>query len=116
MLVFRDVTQARELAKQLAWQAAHDQLTSLINRREFDLRLTRLLDSTTSDDEQHALLYMDLDQFKLVNDTAGHAAGDELLRQMTDKFGRRSRATTRWPGWEGMSSACCWNIAPLMKR
>lgn len=86
VLVFRDVTQARELAKQLAWQASHDQLTNLINRREFDLRLTRLLDSTTSDHEQHALLYMDLDQFKLVNDTAGHAAGDELLRQLTDKL------------------------------
>lgn len=86
VLVFRDVTQARELAKQLAWQASHDQLTNLINRREFDIRLTRLLDNTTSDHEQHALLYMDLDQFKLVNDTAGHAAGDELLRQLTDKL------------------------------
>ncbi|MBZ0093787.1 MAG: EAL domain-containing protein [Sulfuricella sp.] len=86
VLVFRDVTQARELAKQLSWQASHDQLTNLINRREFDLRLTRLLDSTTSDHEQHALLYMDLDQFKLVNDTAGHAAGDELLRRLTDKL------------------------------
>lgn len=86
VLVFRDVTQARELAKQLAWQAAHDQLTSLINRREFDLRLTRLLDSTKSGGDQHALLYMDLDQFKVVNDTAGHAAGDELLRQLADKL------------------------------
>jgi diguanylate cyclase (GGDEF)-like protein/PAS domain S-box-containing protein len=86
VLVFRDVTQARELAKQLAWQAAHDQLTNLINRREFDLRLTRLLDSTKSSGDQHALLYMDLDQFKLVNDTAGHAAGDELLRQLADKL------------------------------
>ncbi|MDD5241604.1 MAG: EAL domain-containing protein [Sulfuricella sp.] len=86
VLVFRDVTEARELAKQLAWQAAHDQLTGLINRREFDFRLTRLLESTKSDHDQHALLYMDLDQFKLVNDTAGHAAGDELLRQLTDKL------------------------------
>ncbi|MDP2878428.1 MAG: EAL domain-containing protein [Sulfuricella sp.] len=86
VLVFRDVTQAREQAKQLAWQAAHDQLTSLINRREFDFRLTRLLDSTKSGDDQHALLYMDLDQFKVVNDTVGHAAGDELLRQLADKL------------------------------
>lgn len=86
VLVFRDVTQARELAKQLAWQATHDQLTGLINRREFDLRLTQLIDSTKSGGEQHALLYMDLDQFKVVNDTAGHAAGDELLRQLADKF------------------------------
>lgn len=85
VLVFRDVTQARELAKQLAWQAAHDQLTSLINRREFDFRLTRLLESTRSGGG-HALLYMDLDQFKLVNDTAGHAAGDELLRQLSSKL------------------------------
>jgi diguanylate cyclase (GGDEF)-like protein/PAS domain S-box-containing protein len=86
VLVFRDVTQARELGKQLAWQAAHDQLTSLINRREFDLRLTRLLDSTKSGSDQHALLYMDLDQFKVVNDTAGHAVGDELLRQLVGKL------------------------------
>lgn len=86
VLVFRDVTQARELAKQLAWQAAHDQLTGLINRREFDLRLTRLLDSTKPGNDQHALLYMDIDQFKVVNDTAGHAAGDELLRQLADKL------------------------------
>lgn len=86
VLVFRDVTQSRELAKQLAWQAAHDQLTSLINRREFDLRLTRLIDSTKSGGDQHALLYMDLDQFKVVNDTAGHAAGDEMLRQLADKL------------------------------
>jgi len=86
VLVFRDVTQARELAKQLAWQATHDQLTGLINRREFDLRLTQLIDSTKSGGDQHALLYMDLDQFKVVNDTAGHAAGDELLRQLADKF------------------------------
>lgn len=86
VLVFRDVTQARELAKQLAWQAAHDQLTSLINRREFDLRLTRLIDGTKPGGDQHALLYMDLDQFKVVNDTAGHAAGDELLRQLADRL------------------------------
>lgn len=86
VLVFRDVTQARELAKQLAWQAAHDQLTGLINRREFDLRLTRLLDSTKSGGDRHALLYMDLDQFKVVNDTVGHAAGDEMLRQLADQL------------------------------
>ncbi len=86
VLVFRDVTQSRELAKQLAWQATHDQLTSLINRREFDLRLTRLLESTKASGDEHALLYLDLDQFKLVNDTAGHAAGDELLRQLTDRL------------------------------
>ena len=86
VLVFRDVTQARELAKQLAWQAAHDQLTNLNNRREFDFRLTRLLESMKSGDGQHAMLYMDLDRFKLVNDTAGHAAGDELLRQLSCKL------------------------------
>lgn len=85
VLVFRDVTLARELAKQLAWQAAHDQLTSLINRRQFDVLLSRLIDGTKSED-QHALLYMDLDQFKVVNDTAGHAAGDEMLRQLADKL------------------------------
>jgi diguanylate cyclase (GGDEF)-like protein/PAS domain S-box-containing protein len=82
VLVFRDVTQSREMGRQLAWQAAHDDLTKLINRREFDLRLARAVESAKSQGRQHALLYMDLDQFKVVNDTCGHMAGDELLRRL----------------------------------
>ena len=66
----------------LVYQASHDALTGLINRREFEQRLQRTLLSALQQDREHALCYMDLDQFKVINDTCGHAAGDELLRQL----------------------------------
>jgi diguanylate cyclase (GGDEF)-like protein len=66
----------------LIYQASHDALTGLINRREFEQRLERMLLSALQQDREHALCYMDLDQFKVINDTCGHAAGDELLRQL----------------------------------
>jgi diguanylate cyclase (GGDEF)-like protein len=66
----------------LVYQASHDTLTGLINRREFEQRLERTLLSALQQDREHALCYMDLDQFKVINDTCGHAAGDELLRQL----------------------------------
>jgi diguanylate cyclase (GGDEF)-like protein len=66
----------------LIYQASHDALTGLINRREFEQRLERTLLSALQQDREHALCYMDLDQFKVINDTCGHAAGDELLRQL----------------------------------
>ncbi len=83
VLVFHDVSASRELAHQLTWQASHDALTGLINRREFDNRLQRALASAHGEDQHHALLYIDLDQFKVVNDTCGHIAGDELLKQLS---------------------------------
>ncbi|OGU24600.1 MAG: diguanylate cyclase [Hydrogenophilales bacterium RIFOXYD1_FULL_62_11] len=67
----------------LVFQASHDVLTGLINRREFEQRLEHTLLSALQHDREHALCYMDLDQFKVINDTCGHAAGDELLRQLT---------------------------------
>lgn len=67
----------------LRFQAQHDDLTGLINRREFEVRLDRSLNSVYINNAQHVFCYMDLDQFKLVNDTCGHAAGDELLRQIS---------------------------------
>jgi diguanylate cyclase (GGDEF)-like protein len=66
----------------LVYQASHDALTGLINRREFEQRLERMLLSAMQQGREHALCYMDLDQFKVINDTCGHAAGDELLRQL----------------------------------
>jgi diguanylate cyclase (GGDEF)-like protein len=66
----------------LVYQASHDTLTGLINRREFEQRLERTLLSALQQDREHALCYMDLDQFKVINDSCGHAAGDELLRQL----------------------------------
>ncbi|VAW88909.1 diguanylate cyclase/phosphodiesterase (GGDEF & EAL domains) with PAS/PAC sensor(s) [hydrothermal vent metagenome] len=83
VLVFRDVTKLRSLAKQLSYQATHDALTGLINRIEFDRRVNSIIEKTCDFDHIHALLYLDLDQFKVVNDTCGHHAGDELLKQLT---------------------------------
>jgi diguanylate cyclase (GGDEF)-like protein/PAS domain S-box-containing protein len=83
VLVFHDVSDSRKLAIQLSHQAAHDPLTGLFNRREFERRLELAIDTLARQSKQHALLYMDLDQFKIVNDTCGHSAGDELLRQIT---------------------------------
>jgi diguanylate cyclase (GGDEF)-like protein/PAS domain S-box-containing protein len=82
VLVFHDVTENRQLARQLEFDATHDALTGLTNRPEFERRLARALASAQQYGAQHALCYLDLDQFKIVNDTAGHAAGDELLRQI----------------------------------
>ncbi|MEN6585867.1 MAG: EAL domain-containing protein, partial [Sulfuricella sp.] len=83
VLVFHDVSRARDMTRQILFQATHDALTGLINRREFEHRLSNLLASAEKDERQHALLYLDLDQFKVVNDTCGHAAGDKLLGQLT---------------------------------
>jgi len=77
------VHQERKLRKQLSYQASHDALTGLINRFEFENRLRSLLEVPCEEGTTHALLYIDLDQFKVVNDTCGHVAGDELLRQLS---------------------------------
>lgn len=82
ILVFNDVGHTRKLARQLSFQASHDALTGLFNRREFELQLQQTIDNDCADGQQHALCYLDLDQFKVVNDTCGHIAGDELLRQL----------------------------------
>lgn len=82
-IICEDISEARLLSDQLSYQASHDQLTGLANRREFELRLARLLAGVRQDNEQHALAYLDLDQFKVVNDTCGHVAGDEMLKQLT---------------------------------
>ena len=83
VLVFHDVTEERKLSQQLSYLARHDTLTNLINRREFEHRLKRLIEQAHEQSAHHAFLYMDLDQFKVVNDTCGHSAGDELLRQVS---------------------------------
>ncbi|OFA03114.1 EAL domain-containing protein [Duganella phyllosphaerae] len=80
VVVFRDVSHERKLTRQLSWNASHDTLTGLINRREFEARIAEALHSAKEEGHVHAMLYMDLDQFKIVNDTCGHAAGDLLLQ------------------------------------
>ncbi len=83
VLVFHDVTELRGLAKKMSYQANHDSLTGLINRREFERRIKQALEVAHSKGTRHTLCYMDLDNFKVVNDTCGHTAGDELLKQLT---------------------------------
>jgi len=83
VVVLRDVSKARTLARELSWQASHDALTGLMNRREFEEHLAHAIATAREGGEHHALLYLDLDQFKIVNDTCGHVAGDELLRQLS---------------------------------
>jgi diguanylate cyclase (GGDEF)-like protein/PAS domain S-box-containing protein len=83
VLVFRDVTEMRALSRELAYQATHDPMTGLFNRREFERRLQRALDDTRIEGIEHALCYLDVDLFKTVNDTCGHLAGDELLKQLS---------------------------------
>ncbi len=91
VMVFHDVGQARKLARQLSFQARHDPLTGLFNRREFEAQLERLVDSAQSSGLHHAMCYVDLDQFKVVNDVCGHSAGDELLRQLSSLLQRQVR-------------------------
>lgn len=93
VLVFRDVSASHNMARQLTWQATHDALTSLVNRREFGRCLESLAETAEREGREHALLYMDLDQFKVVNDTCGHLAGDELLRQLSALLNNRVRAS-----------------------
>ncbi|MDQ3289379.1 MAG: EAL domain-containing protein [Pseudomonadota bacterium] len=82
LMVATDISQQRELTEMLSFQASHDALTELFNRREFERRLERAIAHVTAGGPPAALLYIDLDQFKLINDTSGHVAGDHLLTQL----------------------------------
>ena len=84
LLVCEDITETHRLNEEIAYQASHDALTGLVNRSEFDLILQLAVNDSSQDSSEHALCYLDLDQFKVVNDTSGHMAGDELLRQLGD--------------------------------
>ncbi|MET3123534.1 diguanylate cyclase (GGDEF)-like protein/PAS domain S-box-containing protein [Oxalobacteraceae bacterium GrIS 2.11] len=83
VLVFHDVTEQRRLSSEMSFRASHDVLTGLVNRMEFEARLNRVLQNAHNDRSEHFLLYIDLDQFKLVNDSCGHAIGDQLLQQVS---------------------------------
>src|SRR5215472_3531861 len=81
-LLLHDVTELRGLARQMSYQATHDALTGLVNRREFERRLEEATESGHRGEGQHVLCYLDLDRFKVVNDTSGHLAGDSMLREV----------------------------------
>ncbi|MEJ2172865.1 MAG: EAL domain-containing protein [Woeseiaceae bacterium] len=82
VVVFHDVSELRGLTQQMSYQAAHDPLTGLINRREFERRLDEAMDAAHAEQAVHMLFYMDLDRFKAVNDSCGHLAGDNMLREV----------------------------------
>lgn len=83
VVVFRDVTEQRRIANEMAYRATHDSLTGLLNRAEFEDRLRSELEEVRLSNRLGAVLYVDLDQFKLINDTFGHAGGDDLLRRLS---------------------------------
>jgi diguanylate cyclase (GGDEF)-like protein/PAS domain S-box-containing protein len=82
VLVMHDTSELRGLTRQMTYQASHDALTGLVNRREFERRLQEAMDSAQTGNVGHALCYLDLDRFKAVNDTCGHTAGDNMLREV----------------------------------
>jgi len=93
VLVFRNMTKLRALTKQLTYQATHDALTGLINRQEFESRVEAALHSAKTEGKIHALCYIDLDQFKIVNDTCGHHTGDTLLKEVTTILQKKLRSS-----------------------
>ncbi|MBA3564405.1 MAG: EAL domain-containing protein [Gammaproteobacteria bacterium] len=92
VLVFHDVSESRELNRRLSYHASHDILTGLVNRREFENRLERALKSAKARETSYAICYLDLDQFKIINDSCGHSAGDALLGQL----GALLKSKIRW--------------------
>ena len=93
VLVFRNITHIRNLSKKMEFQATHDSLTGLINRHEFEQQLKNAVDSARDDNRHHAICYLDLDQFKIVNDTCGHIAGDQLLKEISALMPQYIRAS-----------------------
>jgi diguanylate cyclase (GGDEF)-like protein/PAS domain S-box-containing protein len=93
VIALHDVTALREMAQQMKYQATHDVLTGLINRREFETQLSALLSEAETGNMRHCVCYLDLDQFKVVNDTCGHTAGDDLLRAIAGEINNCVRDT-----------------------
>ncbi len=105
-----DVSTQRQHREQLSWSATHDVLTDLVNRREFEARLQVQLHDRRRH-EMASALFIDLDDFKAVNDSAGHAAGDAMLQQVAALLSSASARATRWRAWAATSSRCCCAVA-----
>ncbi len=93
VIVFQNITEKRKLSAQLFWQANHDSLTGLMNRAYFEKEIKQATQNFQQENHSHSLLYLDLDRFKIVNDTCGHEAGDELLRQLATILKQEIRST-----------------------
>lgn len=93
VLVFRDITDEHNPVEDLSWQACHDALTGLINSREFENRLIKILGNTSPSNRQHALCYIDIDHFKIINESCGHPGGDNLLKKIATALRNKARET-----------------------
>ena len=93
VIVFRDITRSHMLTEQLSWQATHDVLTGLSNRRKFEQKLIEAIALSQEKMCHHSVFYLDLDKFKIVNDTCGHAAGDQVLKEVSDIFRQQVRSS-----------------------
>ncbi|WP_137223668.1 EAL domain-containing protein [Shewanella sp. MEBiC00475] len=111
VLCLRDVTVAREYLERQSWEATHDLLTGLVNRREFENRVTKAIDNTIDNGQTYIVYYMDLDRFKIINDSCGHSAGDDVLQQLSRIMSSKIRANdtlARLGGDEfGLILECC---------
>ena len=115
VIVFHDVSEIRGLTRQMSYQATHDPLTGLINRREFERRLLEAIDSAQAEENSHMLLYMDLDRFKAVNDSCGHLAGDNLLREIASLIKEQVRDSDYVGRLGGDEFACLLVGCPIEK-
>ncbi len=116
VLVIQDVTESRKMLRQLSYSATHDALTHLANRASFEKQLQQRLQTIQESPQHHALVFIDLDRFKAVNDSAGHAAGDALLRELASLMLSMLRSGDLWPVWVAMSLACCCRIVIVTAR
>lgn len=110
-----DITKIRSLTQKMTYQATHDSLTNLINRREFERRLERSIEKEKINHITHSLCYMDLDKFKVVNDSCGHVAGDELLKQISSIINAKVRGTDTFARLGGDEFAILFEGCPAEK-
>lgn len=115
IVIFHDISKEHSLREQLTHQACHDALTGLYNRREFEFRLNTLINTAKNTNQSHSLLYLDLDQFKVVNDTCGHLAGDALLKQLVTVIQARVRGDDTFARLGGDEFAIILKNCPIQR-